>query len=366
MNCKKCGNVLLPTDAFCKVCGEPVALNNVPNQSVDNTLPNQTVNTGVPVEATPAQIVPESPVSAPQSFVTPSAPVSPVNVPPVPPISPEPVAPVTSDPLMNQSQPVMPQPVVQPQQPMPASGTDTPTEEKKKSPLFTIIVVVLLVIILLLGAFLVYNKFFAQPVDNGANTVNQNSGTEVAAAQTFTYKGFTYTLPTGYTFNTSVVKDSNGEDTVLGYIVNNQGSFISGFNVYLDSVANVYSKINIQLDAWKASYASMGYTLQNVELKNVNGSNWVLLTLLDPNQTICYDTYASFGSSYLISGNIEVLGSSTLESTLNMLDNMYKTATYNGSTSFATSGESPVDDDINGDVESDKMIAFASSSVNEQ
>ena len=373
MNCKKCGNVLLPTDVFCRNCGEPVSANNVPNQNVDNTLPNQTLNNTMPSGVASMPTPTEAPVSAPQGFVT-GEPVSPAPVAPEPstiPAAPQPVAPVAPEPVAPQpqpvaSQPVTPQPVMQPQQPMPADGVGVPTEEKKKSPAFTIIVVILLVVILLLGAFLVYKKFFANPVDNGSNNANQGNGTEVAAAQTFTYKGFTYTLPTGYVFNTAVVKGANDEDMVIGYIMNGQGSVISGFNVYTDSIVRAYTRINASLDKWKADYASVGYTLQNVELHNVNGTEWLLLTLLDSDQTVCYDTYAPFGSSYIISGNIESLGSTTLDSVLNVLDNMHKTATYNGSTSFAAGSESPADADIAGEVDAGQPIAFAAQSVNEQ
>ena len=387
MNCKKCGNVLLPTDVFCRNCGEPVSANNVPNQNVDNTLPNQTLNNTMPSGVASMPTPTEAPVSTPQGFVTgesvnpapavPEPSAIPVPPQPVAPATPEPMsvapvepilstAPVVEQPQPVASQPVTPQPVMQPQQPMPADGAGVPTEEKKKSPVFTIVVVVLLVVILLLGAFLVYKKFFANPVDNGSNTTNQGSGTEVVAAQTFTFKGFTYTLPAGYLFNTAVVKGANDDDVVVGYIMNGQGSIISGFNVYNDSIVRAYTRINASLDKWKADYASVGYTLQNVELHNVNGTEWLLLTLLDSDQTVCYDTYAPFGSSYIISGNIESLGSTTLDSVLNVLDNMHKTATYNGSTSFAAGSESPADADIAGEVDAGQPIAFAAPSVNEQ
>ncbi len=351
MNCKKCGNVLLPTDTVCRVCGEPVTLSNVPNQPAGNIIsPENVVANQVPNGVMPAAAdALANNVSAPQTFVTPTEPVVPVNnvppVPPVPPVAPpldntvqpQPVPPVAPVAPNIGVPPVAPQPgFAAPQPGVPTESTAQVPTEKKKTPVFMIIVTILVLVIVGLVVFISIKKFNENKSGgtSGDETAN-NGGGQVATVETFVAQnGVVYQLPTGYTNDT--FSGSNGK--LIDYIENSNGSFISGFNLYRDSLDFIYSDYNDHFDEWKTLYAEDGRVVQEISQQAVNGSSFVLVSI-DDGGIQQYLAYSTIGAGKTVEVYIESLGGFTLENTLDILDNMYKNATRNGVSSFLAGEE---------------------------
>lgn len=177
-NCTKCGNPLQPGTTICPVCGT----NNI-----------NAASQVAPVQATPVAPVqpaaPDAPV-APVQPVAPAAPVAPAQpVTPVQPVAPEAPAQPTA-------------PVAQPVPATPAPGVTAPKEKKGPNTKVVIIIAVVaaLIIIGAVVAMLVLNNSSnaAQPPTNN----NNNNNTAIAPQRT-SLNGYTFTVPTGWSIDTT-------------------------------------------------------------------------------------------------------------------------------------------------------------------
>ena len=206
MNCKKCGNALAPTDAFCPKCGEPITV-EVQNVAPAPTPAGMTFITPPSTEPTNnsnAQTI--TPIQEPTPNVTPAAteltstpmqePSIANVVPPiinneaniqqptsvVPNIAPTPqeltvnpsVTPINQSLAATQAMPEqtkaapdninqMPQPTVVPEQPVEST-------KKKDSP---VLVALLLIILIAVIAFIVI--YLTKPFDKSNNTTDNNT-----------------------------------------------------------------------------------------------------------------------------------------------------------------------------------------------
>lgn len=198
MNCKKCGNLLAPTDVVCPMCGEPVNANPLPQAPVEPT----------PVSVNPVPVTNEVPAGQPSvepmtpnipKIVLPTEPApAPMEAPamPVPPVVPnqaeatvptqEPVGitPINPAPMNN---PVNPNPAqmnmgVQPQvapTPMPQQDAEATPAKKKSSP---IVVALLIIALIAIIAYIVI--YLTKPFDKDKGTENTNETVVEAPEET--------------------------------------------------------------------------------------------------------------------------------------------------------------------------------------
>lgn len=173
MNCQKCGNALVPGDAFCRVCGAAVPNNTMPAQDQNVAAPVPNAGAMNFVQSAPAAPV-EQPASA-QPAVNPAQPqpvaATPINTPSASPM-PEPVAPTPAPAPVAPApapavEPVAPVPNTIEQPVMSSPNESLPVEEegqKKKSPLL-----IILLIVVLLGVVAFDVIFFIKPFDKKDN-----------------------------------------------------------------------------------------------------------------------------------------------------------------------------------------------------
>lgn len=190
MNCKKCGNVLAPTDTFCQKCGEPVTP-TMPTQSVVPAPVEPVAQAMAPVtEPVAPPVMPiegaitQAPSPAPAPIEPP--PVMPQAMPTVPPTMPidqtngAQVNPNPAQINISEQSPVTPAPApVQMSQP---EAAEAPVK-KKSSP---IVVALLLIVLIAIIAYIVI--YFVKPFDKSkdANNVDQTV-TENTETPTATY-----------------------------------------------------------------------------------------------------------------------------------------------------------------------------------
>lgn len=226
MNCKKCGNLLEPTDTFCKNCGEPVVSIpdtsvNTNNNVVSNSAPSGMTFMSPPTESTTNNQVQNAEVQnvSPNPIPTP-VPVQPVSLEqninnsnltqqPVTPMLIEnqtnnnqasmPLNQGVVSPLggttINQQPPIAQQPPVQPiqntLQPNNVSQTQTvgttiqdePTEPVKKKSSPILIAVLVIVLLAVVGFEVIY---FVKPFDkkdNNESTNNENNENQEVLTQ---------------------------------------------------------------------------------------------------------------------------------------------------------------------------------------
>ena len=218
MNCKKCGNVLAPTDTSCKICGEPVVtspnvastgnptgmtfmvppsepINVQNNQTVEQnvitpapsavpsgvgptTMPSQEIPTNAPVQEQPVQNVMSMNTATNMNIQEPT-PVVPNNQPltqevpvnaSIPPVNGNQMGQQIIPPQMN----VEANNTIQtPQQGMP-SGEPTEPVKKKDSP---ILVAILLILLIAIIAFIVI--YLTKPFDKNKKTDDNTTNQEV-------------------------------------------------------------------------------------------------------------------------------------------------------------------------------------------
>ena len=363
MNCKKCGNLLAPTDVVCPMCGEPVNANPLPQTPVEPTpvsvnpspITNE-VPVGQPsVEPStpniPKIVLPTEPAPAPaptpmEAPVTPVTPVVP-NQTEAPLPTPEPVGPVPVNPApMNN--PVNPSPVEPTAAPAP-NNQMPPQEQPKKNSTATIIIVVLLVAAIALGGLFVWKKFFQDNtnvntnnniIDNGGNNGQEvnpvnNGGT---SSNTFEYKSFELPLPNNY----QAEINQNGKLDMWSVTdkVEVISSFIAGFTTD-DIVGEAEEEV-------KNGIISKGSAVTSVERKTYNGVSWVIFNTTDVIEGKTYNTVrglCSLGSYNIAYNNIFNFGTKSYDSILTELSNMYLNTTYRGSTQFSSTDEKESLDD---------------------
>lgn len=309
MYCKKCGNLIQPTDAFCNKCGEPVS---APSEQVMG-------NVAEPQAAQPSEATPIIPVTAP----VPETPVAPAPV-----VEPVPIEPV-QQPLMananvgNVQQPVAPNvPTENAQQPAP--------EAPKSNKTFIIIVIILLAIIAVIGGVLLYKKFFSAP-KNGVEVVDNGGGNNVVDninndANLFAYGYYKFPIPDNYLA-------SIGEDGAL-YLKNN-----------IDKVMNVvllYQGYN--LDAVKEELDSVRQNATDYEFgqmteETYEGIDWIILDFVYNEAGKTYNGYAGYAylGRYIVSENaIYNVGGASKEKIFTDFSKMYKNAIYTGTRDFSS------------------------------
>jgi len=294
MNCKKCGNVLEPTDTVCKICGEPVAA--APQVEQPTVAPVATE----PVTSAPAPIAPtvqpetsapvtEAPTVA-QAVVEPTAPVTQAPViNPVPSIQETPtVAPTTgtefSAPAPTADQIVPPVaetgvPVAQPTASPVVETQANAVEPKKSNKTFIILVVILALIILGLGGYLIWNNFIKDDSSDKTETKETEKDKTkdeddkedkkeetISSADVITSGGYQFKIPNGYE---KVTEDSEE------YLVNktNKTLIITEiFNGYL--VSDVKNEFDEELVAELKAACVENETcveVSNYETTTVNG-----------------------------------------------------------------------------------------------
>ena len=216
MNCKKCGNLLEPTDTFCKNCGESVVAipdtsANTNNNVVSNSAPSGMTFMSPPTEPTTNNQVQNAEVQnvSPNPIPTP-VPVQPVSleqninnsnltqqpVTPMPienqtnnnqasmPLNQGVVSPLGGATINQQPTTVEQQPSVQPiqntlqpnnisqTQPVGATMQDEPTEPVKKKSSPILIVVLVIVLLAVVGYEVIY---FVKPFDKKNNNAAPNN-----------------------------------------------------------------------------------------------------------------------------------------------------------------------------------------------
>lgn len=183
MNCQKCGNALVPGDAFCRVCGAPVPSNGMTAPTAQPAMLDTNPSSGAmnfvqsPVNAAPVEPVVNNTInSVQQPQPVASTPINPMPQQPVEPaMQPLPpaesVAPINN--LAPEMQPVTPTPapIQQPMQQQ-ATAVDDEPAKKKTSP------VLILLLIVVLAGVVVFDVMYL-PKMLGKN--NSGSGSETPA-----------------------------------------------------------------------------------------------------------------------------------------------------------------------------------------
>ena len=315
MNCKNCGQPLLPGDKVCQKCGTPVDV--VSTIHVNESMPpipevNMVTIPDVKEEPViPGASVPSS-IHVVEKEVTPVIPE--VTIPeikadvlPIPEVT-EQVAPVLPTEVVKE--PVAPVLPVEEVKPAP-SVVDTPLvkkeeiKEKKKgiSPLFIII----LVAALLAGVFFGY-KFIKDR--------EKNPDTDGEVTQKVEYKGYTFNVPTGYVVekNTDTLKLENNE-----------------YGFYLELIEGSYSQIDSS--KFVTSFNGEGYETEYVGEKAHDKVNYHLFSLAKENEKV-YVAMTSLGTTKLLGVTVYNKDLTSLPS-LTKVDEALKiglTGTYSGET----------------------------------
>ena len=351
MNCKKCGNVLDPTDTVCKICGEPVTATPeaapVAQPVPAAPAPAPAAQPAAPVPAapvapapepetlTPAAPAPVAPASTPEAAPAPApAPAQPAPAPvaPVPIAQPAPAAPV-QDQVVLQAAPAVPiqQPTVsQPVGTIQPSVAPVPQEPQKKSPLFLIIVIVLVVVILGLGAVVLSKTVFNKDADtketNKSDKEDDNKDKEKekeVASNGFKYNDFEFNIPNGFT-----------------------ASIEDGFLILLNKTARVQINARVvegftvedlksEVDTLKQSYAAEGVIISGSEVNTYGGEEWLVLAGKTQDSSDFKEGIVNLGSYHVLDTVLFNFGNKTDAEMWTELSKMVKTATYKGSSNFA-------------------------------
>ena len=358
MNCKKCGNVLDPTDTVCKICGEPVGggtLGVTPEvapqpaaPAAPAPAPEAPAAPAVPVtpvpEAAPAPVEPAvAPVApapaAPEQPAAPAAPVAPaVPVTPAPEAQPAPVAPApVAQPVAPVQPAVAPAPAAQPLGSLQASLNPAPQEPQKKSPLFLIIVIVLVVAILGLGAVVLSKTVFNKDSDTKETSKKNEKDNDkkeekdddkkdkdVASGNTYKYNNFEFAIPEGYT-----ASENDGFLTLINRTkkVQINARTVEGFTL---------DELILAKDELVSSYAAEGMLISKTEVNTFGGEKWLVLSgkLVDDG-TEFTEGIVGLGSYHVFDTVLFNFGTKTDAEIWTEMSKMIQNATYKGSSNFS-------------------------------
>lgn len=351
MYCKRCGNVLAPTDVVCNNCGEPV---NVANTNQINSQVNpQTINPNMNFQNNNAQLN-----QSQNQNVQDSLPVRNMNN----------VNSNMQQPIeQNLSQNFNSQPnnlsynqnmnVEQfPNQNFNSNqsfNANQPENGKKKSNLFIIIVIVLVLIIGVLGYFVVSKKVLKGADEDAVNSSN-NSGTtseeptQVANANSYSFQNFEFPIPSSY---------YPSEDAERGslQLINNVDKIMAEMFVWQYVTIDDYKA---ELSNLKSQLATQGIIVNSDTTKTVSGVDWIILycsTTYEGKTLNVLETFASLGNYHVLEIMIGNYGTKSNEYIFTDLSNMISNTTYRGTKNFSSNDkkENPT---INGNYNFDESI----------
>ena len=346
MYCKKCGNLLESTDTFCKKCGQPVDVNNTQQnnqviQPEQQPMAFQGNAINNPAQPTPVQPEPiNSPIAGATNVQPIQPPQSPIETPTVN-ATPTPVETIT--PVNMAQQVVQTNPGLQGQGQMvnQTIPNNAPVEEPKKNN-FKIIVIILIVIILILGGFIAYKMLskdktsdegtpdISTNTDNETNNTNEQINNSDNTNGTYEYKDFQFTIPETYT----ATEESNNL-TLLSKV-----NKVSAFMVIHDYIT--IEDYNEAIESIKASLTSEGFTINSVENKKYEETDWILINCTyteDGQKYELTETFASLGEYHVMEALVGNFGTQTDESIFTEFSKMYNSATYKGSNKFSSDDE---------------------------
>ena len=340
MNCKKCGNVLAPTDMVCSNCGEPV--NNIPLNQMNSQTSSQPLNSSMNFQNTLQQS---------QNFHE-SMSTQNMNDISVNPNMQQPMEQSFSqnsnaqfNNMINSQDMYTEQSVNQ------NNSIQQPEVKKKKSYLFIIIVVALVLIIGVLGYFVVFKKLLKG--NNGNNTASDNSSiteqtTQVTNTNNYSYKNFEFPIPNSYVAS---------EDAELGSLnlVNKTDKVLVGMLIHQYVTIDDYQE---SLDEIKSELTSQGLKISSQSSKSFSGVNWIILycSMTSEGKTVNFlETFASLGNYHVLEIAIANYGDKSDETIIKDLSNMISNTTYKGTNNFSSSDkkETPSAD---GDFKFDESI----------
>lgn len=286
MNCKNCGSALLPNDKFCQNCGATV-------EQATNSVEINNVPTPNP-----------------------------------------PIAPTFNATEFNNNQPTQ------------------PPQKNKNNMVFVIVTVLLIAIIAGLIVFIVMNKD-----DNKKNTDNNNTTVEntdndsktnntqtnnndnnstTTNTNTMTLNNYTFTLPTGFTYQ-------NIDSYV---IIKNQTNDIG---MVFEVMPGSYSTYASSAEQLKSQLISLGYTVNSYNTKNVAGVNYLLFDCIS--QGISATVYfGQLGSYNIINGYVIVQNNATIDQALTYLSQIINSAKLTGDSNNNTTSSLNVDLPKNADL----------------
>ena len=295
MNCKNCGNQLVPGDKFCRNCGTNVDnLNgqNIINQQNQNinmqpSINNQTNNNGQTYN----------------NFQQPSE----IN------------SNATSN--MNQNQNIYSEQQVHNQD---NQKLNTSENIFSKYKIVFIIGLILLIIIIVLSVILIkqQNKkgVSVSEYENNQENININNNNSTTSTSTtsnsttYTFKGFEFNKLSGYSYEE--------EDDLLRVFNSNYGITINVTNISFDLAKNSYSQLKTNLE-------KQGIIVKNIKTTTNNNIEYILVEYSMENYNgIYYVTKAS--DNYVFEGIIMNSNNSIDYSNLNILEQILKNAKYVG------------------------------------
>lgn len=330
MYCRKCGNLLQPTDAFCNKCGEPVGtvepqqivpevVNNIEEKNEEQVASNESMmkNIAEPQveqsnEAT--TIIPvDSPVPETEPVLNPNSVGT--SIP-------------TSEPLQ---QPTQTNEVTE-------NVQQAVQETPKSNKLFIIIVIALLAIIVIMGGILLYKKVFSnntnsntntasnQNVNNDINNINNNNNNNTNS-NTFEYKNYLLPIPTNYTA-------SLDENNFLSLI--NRTDRIADLTTMM--MGYTMEDVNESIEAIKLEIIKEGAQIISTENKTIGEKDWTIINFNMEKEGITYNGCMAFTymGRFVVSENVIYnMGNLSQEQILTDFSTMYKNTTYNGTKEFS-------------------------------
>ena len=344
MNCRRCGNILSPTDKVCANCGEPVnPVNNMPesmpnpNNNIQQVNPNLN-NQNNMVGGMSGQYVPPQTPQQPESL-NPNFNVNQNNM--------------NTNPNFNNvnsgmSQNINYQPNNAPnngyynpnmninQMPNQNYDINQPQPKKKKNVIFIIIVIILVLAIAVLGYLFLTKKIFNKE-ENKPNTPEEiipdeedddDSKTQVSNTNAYKYQDFEFIIPEGYTASVDAQSD--------GLVLQNRLARVATLS-YIHPYVTI-DDYNSQYEFLKEQLEGQGATINSKENKNISGIDWLILncTLVNDGETMnVTEGFASLGEYHVMETLIYNVGSTSNDQILNDLSTMIASATYKGSANFS-------------------------------
>ncbi len=321
MNCKKCGNVLAPTDVVCSNCGEPVN-NPQLNQNVNginpqggNVNPQNNVaqeNQNQNLQSTTVQ---QNVSNGSENSIPNQQPFNPQSL------------------NMQNSNDNYGANMNMGQIPNQNYNMDQPQKKKGNKVLFIIIAVVLVLVIGVLGYFVVSKKLLNNDdnnsnTDNNINTPNQsnNDSSEIANSNTYNFNNFELPIPNSYVAeeidNLLQLVDKN--DKVEAYLYIHQYFTIDD--------------CKDQLDELKKQMTEIGATINSDTSKTIDGVEWIIMdcSFTSGDKTVnALEAFASLGEYHVMEITIYNFGNKSQDEILKEFSDMINNTTYNGTTNFS-------------------------------